>query len=69
MRHKARVFDMASKSIHTSLVIRGYCFSVLISHKIAFKNNQNVGNFLLFLPSQFSKNGGRRIKVIAREYS
>ena len=40
---------MASETIHTSLVIRGYCFSALISHKIMyFKNNQNVGNLLLF---------------------
>ena len=37
---------MASETIHTSLVIRGYCFSALISHEIMyFKNNQNVGNF------------------------
>jgi len=28
-----RVFDMASKTIHTSLLIRGYCFSALISHE------------------------------------
>ena len=34
MKPEARVFDMASKSIHTSLVNRGYCFSALISHVI-----------------------------------
>ena len=46
----ARVFDMASKTIRTSLVIRGYCFSALISHEIlSLKNNQNVGNLLLFV--------------------
>ena len=40
---------MASKTIHTSLAIRGYCFSALISHEVMyFKNNQNVGNLLLF---------------------
>ena len=34
------------------LVIRGYCFSALISHEIMyFKNNQNVGNLLLFVVS------------------
>ena len=50
VKHDARVFDMASKTIHTSLVIRGYCFSALISHEIMyFKNNQNVGNLLLFV--------------------
>ena len=44
---------MASKTIHTSLVIRGYCFSALISHEIMyFKNNQNVGNLLLFVVSR-----------------
>ena len=43
---------MASKTIHTSLVIRGYCFSVLISHEIMyFSNNQNVGILLLFVVS------------------
>ena len=41
---------MASKTIHTSLVIRGYCFSALISYGIMyFKNNQSVGNLLLFV--------------------
>ena len=50
VKHDARVFDMASKTIHTSLVIRGYCFSALISHEImSLKNNRNVGNLLLFL--------------------
>ena len=50
VKHDARVFDMASKTIHTSLVIRGYCFSALISYEIMyFKNNQNVGNLLLFV--------------------
>ena len=34
------------------LVIRGYCFSALISHEIIyFKNNQNVGNLLMFVVS------------------
>ena len=34
------------------LVIRGYCFRALISHEIMyFKNNQNVGNLLLFVVS------------------
>ena len=43
---------MASKTIHTSLVIRGYCFSAFISHEIMyFKNNQNVGILLLFVVS------------------
>ena len=52
VKHDARVFDIASKTIHTSLVIRGYCFSALISHEIMyFKNNQNVGNLLLFVVS------------------
>ena len=50
VKHDARVFDMASKTIRTSLVIRGYCFSALISHEImSLKNNQNVGNLLLFV--------------------
>ena len=40
---------MASKTIHTSLVIRGYCFGALISHEsMYFKNNKNVGILLLF---------------------
>ena len=43
---------MASKTIHTSLVIRGYCFSALISHEsMYFKNNQNAGTLLLFTVS------------------
>ena len=43
---------MASKTIHTSLVIRGYCFSALISHEtMYYKNNQNVGILLLFVVS------------------
>ena len=50
VKHDAQVFDMASKTIHTSLVISGYCFSALISHEIMFlKNNRNVGNLLLFV--------------------
>ena len=50
VKHDAQIFDMASKTIHTSLVIRGYCFSALISHEImSLKNNQNVGNLLLFV--------------------
>ena len=41
VKHDARVFDVASKTIHTSLGIRGYCFSALISHEsMYFKNNQ-----------------------------
>ena len=40
VKHDARVFDVASKTIHTSLGIRGYCFSALISHEsMYFKNN------------------------------
>ena len=43
VKHDARVsFDLASKTIHTSLVIRGYCFSALISHE---------GILLLFVES------------------
>ena len=43
---------MASKSIHTSLVVRGYCFSALISHEnMCLKKNQNEGNLLLFFVS------------------
>ena len=43
---------MASKTIHTSLVIRGYCFSALVSHEsMYFKNNQNAGILLLFVVS------------------
>ena len=43
---------MASKTIHTCLVIRGYCFSAFISHEIMyFKNGQNVGILLLFVVS------------------
>ena len=50
VKHDARVFDMASKTIHAALVIRGYCFSAGISHKIMYlKNNPNVGNLLLFV--------------------
>ena len=52
MKHEARVFDTAPKTIHTSLVIRGYCFSALISHEImCLDNNQNEGNLLLFVVS------------------
>ena len=41
---------LASKTIHASLVIRGYRFSALISHEITYvKNIQNVGNLLLFV--------------------
>ena len=43
---------MASKTIHTSLVIGGYYYSALISHEsMYFKNNQNVGILLLFVVS------------------
>ena len=42
-RHDVRAFNTASKTIHASLVIRGYCFSALISHEITYlKNKQNV---------------------------
>ena len=61
VKHDARVFDMACKTIHTSLVIRGYCFSALISHEImSLKNNQNVGNLLWFVVSKScgSEDGG-----------
>ena len=52
VKHDARVFDMASKTFHTSLVIRRHCFSALISHEIMhFKNNQNAGILLLFVVS------------------
>ena len=33
---KHEVFDMAFKTVHTSLIIRGYCFSALISHEIMY---------------------------------
>ena len=47
VKHDARVFDMASKSIHASLVIKGYCFSALIP----MKNDQDVDNLFLFTVS------------------
>ena len=49
VKHDARVFDMALMWLPklftlTSLVIRGNCFSALISHEsMHFKCNQNVG--------------------------
>ena len=50
VKHDARVFDMASKTIYTSLVVEGVLFSALISHEImSLKNNRNVGNLLLFV--------------------
>ena len=56
VKHDARVFDLSSKTIHASLVIRGYCFSALISHEIMYlKNNQNVGNLFLFVVSHVGK--------------
>ena len=52
VKHDARVVNTASKTIHTSLVIRGYCFSALISHgSMYFKNNQNAGILLLSVVS------------------
>ena len=52
VKHDARVFDFASKTIHTSLVIKGHCFSALISHEIMyFNNNQKMGIFVLFVVS------------------
>ena len=52
VKHDARIFDLVSKTIHTSLVIRGDCFSALISLEIMyFNNNQNVGILLLFVVS------------------
>ena len=40
------------KTIHTSLVIRGYCFGALISHEsMYFKNNKNMAVLLLFVVS------------------
>ena len=52
VKHDAQVFDMASNTIHTSLVIRRYCFSALISHEsMYFKKNQNVGILLWFVVS------------------
>jgi len=50
---------MASKAIRASLVIRGYCFSALISHEIMYlKNNQNVENLLLVVVSHVGVDGG-----------
>ena len=50
VKHDSHVYDMASKTIHASLVIRGYCFSGLIFHDIMYlKNNQNVGILLSFV--------------------
>jgi len=50
VKDDARVFDIASKTIHTSLVISGYCFKALISHEIMyFKDNQRVGILSLFV--------------------
>ena len=47
-----KLFYVASKTIHTSLVTRRYCFSALISHEsMNFKNNQSVGILLLFVVS------------------
>ena len=52
VKHEARVSDMPSRTIRTSLVIRGYCFSALISHELMYlKNNQNVGILLVFVVS------------------
>ena len=72
VKHDALVFDMASKTIHTSLVImKGHCFSALISHEImSLKNNQNVGNLLLFIVNHvgvkmaesFAANAERRFR-------
>ena len=43
---------MASKTIHTSFVIRGDCFSALISHEsMHFKYIQKVGILLFFVVS------------------
>ena len=36
VKHDARVINMASKTIHASLVIRGYCFSAVISNEIMY---------------------------------
>ena len=50
IKHDAQVFDMASKTIHASLVIRGYRFSALNSHEITYvKNIQNERNLLSFI--------------------
>ena len=50
MTHKFLIWLL--KLFTLLLVIRGYCFSALISHEIMyFKNNQNVGNLLLFVVS------------------
>ena len=47
---EVRDYDIASKSIHNSLAIRGYCFSALISLKnMCLNNSQNAGNLLLFV--------------------
>ena len=47
-QHDAWGFKMASETIHTSLVIKGYCFSATISHEIIYlKNKHNVEIFLL----------------------
>ena len=65
VKHDGQVFDMASKTIHTSLVISGYCFSALISHEImSLKNNRNVGKLLLFVVNRGSEDGG----VFCSEY-
>ena len=58
VKHDARVFDMASKTIHTSLAVRGYCFSALISHEImSLTINQNAGNLLLFVINHVGDSG------------
>ena len=46
MTHKFLIWLL--KLFTLLLVIRGYCFSALISHEIIYKNNQNVGNLLMF---------------------
>ena len=62
VKHDARVFDMASKTIHTSLVIRGYCFSAFISQEsMYFKNYQNVAILLLFVVNKSCGNEDGRV--------
>ena len=52
VKHDARVLEVTPKTIHTSLVIRGYCFRALISHvSMYFKTKQKMGILLLFVVS------------------
>ena len=66
VKHDARVSDMASKTIHPSLVIRGYCFIALISHESMYFKNHQCGNFVVIRCKSYATEDGSLLQRITK---